>query len=201
MRRRLMFLAAPALLLCAAGAQADVYDFTYVGISDPSVHGSGTFVTGTPYGDGYLPITSINGITEAGVITGIQSVPAPGIDPGSPNAPLTCCQVGPGGNFFAYDNAYMPGSANPFSTNGGLLFDTTGGTGPTGFPLSPVMLFSDGSGNTFEFSYGEDSLGNGDSGGTQVRFSASLAPEPSFYGAVGLCMSGLLFARWRRRKS
>ena len=52
MIRQSMLLGMAALLLGVAGAQADVYDFSYVGVNNPGVWGSGTFTTGTPYGDG-----------------------------------------------------------------------------------------------------------------------------------------------------
>jgi len=196
-----MLLAIPALFLSVAGARADVYDFSYSGAG--GVFGSGSFTTGTPYGDGYVPITSITGTTEAGAITGLDVSKGAGIDPNSPNAPLECCAVGPdfgaGNSDFVYDNAFSPASPNPFSFNG-LLFDVAGGTGGTGFPLSPTTLFSDGNGNTFEFSYGED--GPPSYAATQVDFRATeVTPEPSLYGTVALCMGGLVFARWRRRRS
>ena len=200
MIRQSMLLGMAALLLGVAGAQADVYDFSYVGVNNPGVWGSGTFTTGTPYGDGYVPILSITGTTEAGAITGLESAAGLGIDPSSPNAPLQCCFVGPGGTFFYYDNAFKTGSPGPFSSNG-LLFDVAAGNGVTGFPTSPINLFGDG--DTYEFSYGEDVAVNSPPayGGTKIRFTATATPEPSFYGAVALCMSGLLFARWRRRRS
>jgi hypothetical protein len=205
MRTRSMFAAVPALLLCIAGARADVYDFSYVGVNDPSVYGSGTFTTGTPYGDGYAPIISITGTTEAGAITGLDTSDGTGIDPS--NGYLECCYIGPmtsGGapDFFIYDNAYAPNSANPFSSSG-LLFDVSGGTGPTGYPLSPVNLFGDGNGNTYELNYGENTPADTPPayGGTQIIFTAGVVPEPRFYGMVALCLSGLLFARWRRRKA
>jgi hypothetical protein len=193
MIRQAMLLAIPALLLSVAGARADVYDFSYSGAG--GVFGSGTFTTGTPYGDGWVPVTSITGTTEAGAILRLEESSGPGIDPDSPNAPLECCAVGPNGGDFFYDNAFMPGSPNPFSSPGGLLFDVANATD------TPIELFGDGAGNTYEFSYGEDvgTLSPPAYGGTQVHFTAIPTPEPSSYGTVALCMSGLLFARWRRR--
>jgi hypothetical protein len=204
--RRATLLAIPAFLLCIASARADIYDFSYVGVGDPGVYGSGTFTTGAAYGNGYVPITSITGTTEAGTITGLVGGTT------EPNNYLTCCGVGPGGDYFDYDNAFLPNSANPFSSSGGLLFSVAAGNGSTGYPINPINIFGDGNGNTYEFSYGEDNFtGSGPSyGGTQIDFVVSPArdgqgfdptPEPSFYGTVALCMGGMLFAAIRRRKS
>jgi hypothetical protein len=185
MRKQTMFLAIPAFLLVVAGAQADIYDFSYSGAG--GVFGTGTFTTGTAYADGYLPILAITGTTEGGAITGLV--------PGNADPPnvLSCCS-------YNYDNAFLPNSPNPFSSSGGVLFTVLNGS------VSPINLFGDGNGNTYEFSYGEDSFtGNPPSyGGTPITFTAidvSATPEPSFYGTVALCMSGLIFARWRRRRT
>jgi hypothetical protein len=207
-----MFLALPAVLLFAANVQADVYDFSYVGVTDSSVFGSGTFTTGTPYGDGYVPIISITGVTEAGLITGLETsgevIPGvPGVDPDS-NSSLTCCAVGPptvGGqsDFFMYDNAFMPNSPNPFSEFG-LLFDVAAaGNGVTGYPTNPINLFGDENGGTYELSFGEDTPNTTPPayGATPIRFTATLTPEPSFYGTVGLCLGGLVLTRLRRRRN
>jgi hypothetical protein len=204
--RKGLFLAVPALLLSVAGAQADIYDFTYVGVNDPNVYGSGTFTTGTPYGNGYVPITSIAGTAEGYTITGLVAGST------EPNNILSCCGVGPGGDYFNYDNAFLPNSPNPFSASGGLLFTTSAGNGSTGYPINPINIFGDGNGNSYEFSYGEDNFsGSGPSwGGTQIDFAASIAagpnnqgpsvtPEPSFYGTVVLCMGGMLVAARRRK--
>ena len=78
------------------------------------------------------------------------------------------------------------------------LFTTSSlGSGQKGYSINPINLFGDGSGNTYEFSYGEDNFsGSGPSyGGTQIEFSVGpdtnfqpdlpgVAPEPSFYGTV-----------------
>jgi len=192
MIRQAMLLAIPALLLSVPGAWADSYDFSYSGAG--GIFGSGAFTTGTPYGDGYVPIMSITGTTEAGAILGLEESDGPGIDPNDPNAPLECCAVGPNSGDFFYDNAFLPADPNnPFTAVGGLLFDVANGVD------SPVELFGDGAGNTYEFSYGEDvgSLVPPAFGGTQVSFTAILTPEP---GTVALCMSGLLFVRWRLRR-
>jgi len=202
-----LFLAVPALLLSVAGAQADIYDFAYVGINNPNVYGSGTFTTGTPYANGYVPITSITGTADGYTITGLVAGSV------EPTNYLACCGVGPGGDYFDYDNAFLPNSPNPFSTSGGLLFNTSAGNGPTGYPINPINIFGDGNGNSYEFSYGEDNFsGSGPSyGGTQIEFAAnisapaneqggSVTPEPSFYGTVALCMGGMLVAAIRRRK-
>jgi hypothetical protein len=103
-------------------------------------------------------------------------------------------------DYFDYDNAFMPGGPDPFSSNG-LLFDVAAVNGVTGYPTSPINLFGDG--NTYEFSYGEDvpDTSGPSYGGTQIIFKATLTPEPSFYGTVALCLSGLLFARLRRSRS
>ena len=209
MIKRIVSLAIPALMLCVAGAQADIYDFSYVGVNDPNVYGSGTLTTGAAFGNGYVPVTAITGTTEAGTITGLVA----GVT--EPNNNLACCNVGPGGDYFNYDNAFLPNSANPFSAGGGLLFTTSSvGNGPTGYSINPINLFGDGNGNTYEFSYGEDNFtGSGPSfGGTQIDFSVGPAtnfqpdvpgvtPEPSFYGTVVLCMGGMLAAVVRRRKT
>jgi hypothetical protein len=179
-----------------------------VGVNDPNVYGSGTFTTGAAYGNGYVPITSITGTTEAGTITGLVGGTT---DPGNY---LSCCAVGPGGDYFNYDNAFLPNSPDPFSSSGGLLFATSAGTGLTGYSINPINLFGDGSGNTYEFSYGEDNFsGSGPSyGGMQIDFAVAAAagisgqgfdptPEPSFYGTVALCVGGILIAAARRRKS
>ncbi|HEY3823018.1 MAG TPA: hypothetical protein VGL82_00590 [Bryobacteraceae bacterium] len=200
--RRAMFLALPAVLLFAANVQADVYDFSYVGIGDPSVFGSGTFTTGTPYGDGYVPILSISGITDAGAITGLEtSGGGANIDPA--NGSFQCCAVGPGGDYYYYDNAFSPSSpSNPFSM-AGLLFDIAAGNGPTGYSASPVNLFSDGSGNSYRLDWGYDTpnFDEVSDGGVPIRFTATLTPEPSFYGTVGLCIGGLVLIRLRRRQN
>jgi hypothetical protein len=199
-----MFLALPAVLLFAANVQADVYDFNYVGIGDTSVSGSGTFTTGTPYADGYLPIISISGVTEAGVITGLDTTAGTGIDPA--NGFLECCAIGPPTlgvpDDFIYDNAFLPNSPNPFSDNG-LLFDVAAGIGVTGYPTSPINLFGGENGDTYELSFGEDTPNPTPPayGATPIRFTATLTPEPSFYGTVGLCLGGLVLTRLRRRRN
>jgi len=186
--------------------QASVYNFTYTGLNDPSVSGSGTFTTGAAYANGYLPITSITGTGEGYTITGLETSGGAATDPGNI---LSCCAVGPGGDYYNYDNAFLPGSSNPFSSTGGLLFDVTA-PGDT----SPINLFGDGNGNTYEFSYGEDTISGPPSyGGTQIIFTATLneptpisdssggqAPEPSFYGVLTLGLGGLLFASRRYRR-
>jgi hypothetical protein len=202
-----MALAIPALLLFVAGAQANIYDFAYVGVNDPSVNGAGTFTTGAAYANGYAPITSITGIAEGYTITGLAGGTT------DPNNYLSCCSVGPGGDYFNYDNAFLPNSPNPFSATGGLLFSVAAGNGPTGYAIDPINLFGDGNGNTYEFSYGEDNFsGSGPSyGGTQIDFAVTPGagiggqgldptPEPSFYGTVALCMGGMLVVAVRRRK-
>jgi hypothetical protein len=196
---KVIYLAIPALLLGAASARADIYEFSYVGINNPSVSGSGTFTTGTPWADGYAPITSISGTAEGYAITGLVAGTA---DPGNV---LSCCG-------YNYDNAFLPNSPNPFSASGGPLITVAGGIGPTGSPIDPVNLFGDGNGHTYEFSYGEDYYsGSGPSwGGTQVDFTVSdvtethadgVTPEPSFYGTVVLCIGGMLFVAVRRRRT
>jgi len=97
-------------------------------------------------------------------------------------------------------------SGNPFSATGGLLFDVTPATGPTGYPVSPVELWGDGSGNTYEISYGEERPASKKPpayGGNTVTFSATLVstPEPGFYQGFALCMGGLLLAYRRLRRS
>jgi hypothetical protein len=192
MIRRLIWLTIPALLLCVC-AKADVYSFTYSGGSGPgAVFGSGFFTTGTPYGDGYVPIISITGTTEAGAITGLVGT---GTDPG----PLG--DTPPGGTYlnvdgFNYDNAFLPGSSKPFTSSGGLLFAVADDVD------SPINLFGDGYGNTYEFSYGEDSVGPAPSyGGTLITFSATLTPEPSFYAVLAIGLAGLAFFVNRRRRN
>ncbi len=205
-----------ALAIAAGSAKANIYDFTYQGIAGTNfadVFGSGTFTTGTPYADGYAPIVSISGTTNEGTISGLVTSGGAGTDPGSGSD--SCCGVGPGGDYFTYDNAYLQNSSNPFSSTGGLLFDIAGaGNGITGYRTNPINIFGDANGNSYEFSYGEDNFtGSGPSyGGTEIRFTAtdvsdlrltdvSATPEPNFYGVVTLCMGGLLLARWRRRKT
>jgi hypothetical protein len=182
-----------ALAITVGPAKADVYDFTYQGISGTNyadVFGSGVITTGASLGDGYVAIASITGTTELGTITGMV--------PGSATPPsyAACCN-------YDYDNAFLATNlSNPFSGTGGILF-SAGGT--------LVNLFGDNTGggassNTYEFSYAEESIGNAPSyGGTQVSFTATdvsaATPEPSFLGAVVFCMSGLLVVAVRRRKS
>jgi hypothetical protein len=202
MMKRSMLVAIPALLMAVTAVHADVntYDFNYVGIGDPSVFGFGSFTTGTPYGDGYVPILSITGFTEAGAITGLETSGGANIDPAIGS--LTCCAVGPdfglGNSNFVYDNAFKPGSPNPFSPNG-LLFDVPPAIGPTGYSISPITIMGDNSGNTFEFSYGE----NGPPyTATPISFTVTaVTPEPAFYGTVALCLGGLLGVYWRRRRN
>lgn len=180
---RLMLFCLSALLAGVSGAQASIYDFSYVGVGDPGVYGSGTFTTGVSLGGGYFAITSITGTTEAGQITGLEVSGGQSI---APPAYLYCCS-------FYYDNAFSPTGltdGNPFSSTGGLLFDVANA------PLSPVNLFGGGNGDTYEFSWGEDSLGGPPSyGGTQIVFTAvDPVPEPSLYGCLAFGMGGLLYA-------
>ena len=60
------------LAITVRSARADIHDFSYVGVTDPAVFGSGTFTTGKAYANGYLPITSIAGTTNEGAITGLE---------------------------------------------------------------------------------------------------------------------------------
>jgi hypothetical protein len=204
--KRLAVLSLP-VLLGVLNAQASVYNFTYTGVDNPAVSGSGTFTTGTAYANGYVPITSITGTAEGYAITGLEVSGGAATDPGNN---LSCCAVGPGGDYYNYDNAFMPGGSDPFSSTGGLLFDVAA-PGDT----SPINLFGDGNGNTYEFSYGEDTISAPPSyGGTQIIFTATLdesastpglsggeAPEPSFYGALTLGLGGLLLASRRGRRA
>jgi hypothetical protein len=201
-----------ALVIAGGPAEADTIDFTYQGIAGTNyadVFGSGSFTTGTAYANGYLPITSISGTTNEGAITGLDVSGNAGSDPGNYSS---CCSVGPGGDYFNYDNAFLPSDSNPFSSAGGLLFDVAPGIGVTGYSISPINLFGDGNGNTYEFSYGEDVFTDSapSYGGTEIEFTATdsggfgglritAAPEPSYIGIVILCMGGLVF--YRRRSS
>jgi len=200
---RQLVLLALAVLLGVAGAQADTtWSFSYVGVSNPGVFGSGFFTTGTPYGDGYLPITSISGTTEAGSITRLETSDGQGK---APPDQLECCAVGPSGDFY-YDNAFAPGGVNgPFSPTGGLLFEVAPDIqSATGYPLSPIELVGDGHGAAAEFSYGEDTVNYNafPYGGTLIKFTAiQQVPEAGFYEGFALCMGGLLFACRRLRRS
>ena len=206
----------PALLLPVFSAQANIYDFSYVGINDPAVYGSGTFTTGTAYGNGYLPVTAITGFTEAGQISGLEVSGGAATEPGGT---LGCCNVGPGGAYYLYDNAFSPSSVNPFSSTGGVLFHVAEPIASvTGSPVNPIELFGDGAGNTYEFSYGEDVFTNSapSFGGTQVAFTSwtpgdapigfhniaiAATPEPGLYGVLAVGLSGLVLTLKRRRRA
>ena len=129
---------------------------------------------------------------------------------------MGCCNIGPGGDYYLYDNAFLPSLANPFSSTGGLLFDVTEPiSSVTGYAVNPIELFGDGNGNTYEFSYGEDVFTNSapSYGGTQVTFTwsgpvasaglgnvATVTPEPGFYGVLAVGLSGLALTLKRRRR-
>ena len=179
-------------------AQATVYNFTYVGSGDyvgevGGVWGYGSFTTGPAYQDGYMPITGISGTTEAGTITGLVTSGGASTDPNN-GGYLYCCAID-------YDNAFYPAgmaTGSPFSGTGGPLFNVSL------LVASPINLFSDGTGNTYEFSYGEDTpnYNIASFGGTLIDFTATEqpAPEPGFYGELALGLGGLLVAGWRRQR-
>jgi hypothetical protein len=182
--KKVVLLAVPALLLTVSGAQADTFTFSYAGVSDPAVSGSGTFVTGPAYLDGWLPITSITGTSNDGAVTGLEISGGQNSDTPSGANGLGCCG-------FIYDNIFLPNSTNAGQfTNPGLLFDVAGG--------SPTNVYSVD--NTL-IAYNYNSSSEDERGGAPINFSVieqTAAPEPSFYGAVGLCLSGLVLARVRR---
>ena len=179
--RTFQLAACAALVLGAArSANANVVNFSYSGISGAhfaTVLGSGVITTdGIDHGGGYQWITAITGTTEYGAITGLE----PGNS--TPPAFLGCC-----GGTYVIDNAFNANNlSNPFSGTGGLLFNT--GT-------TQVNLFGDAlsSGNTYEFSYAEDSFVNTAPmyGGTQVSFTASVATPD---GGTTLMLLGGAFA-------
>jgi hypothetical protein len=205
MIRRLVLLAL-AVLLGAAGAQADItWSFSYVYLTGPTpaAQGSGFFTTGTAYADGWLPVTSIIGNTNLGAITGLETSGGTGVDPGTLGRFDYCCETYPPNWDYYYDNVFSPTGPNPFSATGGLLFDVGSGIGSDGIPYSPVLLWGDGQGNTYEISYGEELPGYGllADGGNTVVFKVTRVPEAGFYEGFALCMGGLLFAYRRLRRS
>ena len=183
------------LLMGVPGAKASLWNFSYVGVVDgvidPNVYGTGSFTTGNAFGDGYFPVTSIGGTTEGGTITGLVTTGGDVTDPGN-GSYLYCCG-------YDYDNAFSPtglATGNPFSSTGGILFTVTNGG------LSPINLFGDGNGNSYEFSYGEDvaNFGIPSYGGTLIEFTAvDPAPEPRFYGALAIGLIGILAVARRYR--
>lgn len=193
------------LLAGVSSARADVYNFSYSGANQyGAVGGSGSFTTGTPYGDGYVPLTSISGTTlEGGTIKGLDgeigqhysdsSSANIGVDPPS--------YVIDWNTAMGFDNAFLPAgvaSGSPF-TVWGLSFIVTGPSWyvQTGY-IPAVTLFSQG-GQTYE---GDYAVG-GNSGVVPVTFSATLAsaPEPGFYGVLALGLGGLGIFISRRKNA
>jgi hypothetical protein len=176
-----------ALVVGLVPAMADVtWSFSYVGVTDLTIAGSGTFTTGTSYGDGYLPILSINGTTNLGGITGLETSGGVGIDPALGTLTTTA------GNF-NYDNAFSPVLPN-FSLNG-LLFDLASGP-----PNSPVNIYYIGPG-TYEFSYGRNGYDPNapGAGGSAITFNAQVPDGGTTLSLLGLAMVGL--AGLRRKLS
>lgn len=184
-----------ALVVGLPAAMADVYTFTYTGINNTSVVGSGTFTTGPAYHSGdpnsYLPIVSITGTTSSGAILGLDTASGPGVEP--PN------YVNDWNTAFGYDNAFKPTGANPFASGGLVFYVPPGLTGTA--PYNAINIYGDGNGNTYEYSYAENGNPPGNPpGGNQITFTATLTPEPGFYGVLALGLSGL-FVSVRRRRS
>jgi hypothetical protein len=156
---------------------ADTWSFSYTSLSgDPIVvSGSGFFTTGTPYGNGYLPILSITGVTNsAGNITGLHGL---AVDPPGANNDGT----------FQWDNAFKP-SGDPL-TNNGLLFNVDGAG------MSPINIFGDG--GDYEYSYGQGLSGYYVE---QVTFTATNVPDGgTTLSLLGLALAGL--AGLRRKMS
>jgi hypothetical protein len=177
--RRIVCLFVLAFAVALVPAMADTWSFSYTSlVGDPiSVSGSGTFTTGTPYGDGWLPITSITGTTNsAGDITGLYG---PSVDP--PNSVNT--------GTFQYDNAFSP-VGDPL-TNNGLLFNVSDAL------FSPINVFggAGASGGDYEYSYGQTAVVNGVAGyySEPVSFSAGLVstPEPGVMSLLFAMLAGV----------
>jgi hypothetical protein len=174
--RRIAFLFVLALVMGLVPAMADTtWSFSYVGVTDPTIYGLGNFTTGTPYGDGWLPVTSITGTTNFGAITVLDTTGGVGVDP--PGSLLN------GAGTFRYDNAFSPISPN--FTYWGLLFDVISGP-----PASPVNLYFDG--GQVEYSYATAE--------TAVTFTATQVPDGgTTLSLLGLALVGL--AGLRRKLS
>ncbi len=194
---RLTLLCLLSLVLAVSVAKASVYDFSYRGVYDLSVWGTGSFTTGPPYGsnDGYEPILSFSGTTNVGMIGGLVTSGGTFTDPGNGNY-LYCCA-------FDYDNSFLPGGVSGgdwFSSSGGPLFTVADA------PDSPINLFGDGSGDTYEFNYGQNTpnFNLASFGGTLIDFVVTpytVAPEPGLYGAMAIGLAGLALAGWRLRRT
>jgi len=188
MMRRLMLLAIPALLL-GVSAKADIYSFQYysgASYGTSTIYGSGFFTTGTPYGDGYVPIVSITGTTELGAISGLNASGGAGENPA--DGYLTDST----GSFW-YDNAFSPTA--PIFDYYGLLFNVPGAS-----PYNLINLYTVGN-TVYDLNLGE---GGGPTGyGTPVTFEATLTPtpEPGLYAVLAIGLVGLAFFVNRRHRN
>jgi hypothetical protein len=188
--RRLMLLAIPALLL-SVSAKADIYSFQYysgASYGTSTIYGSGFFTTGTPYGDGYVPIVSITGTTELGAISGLNA------SGGAAENPADGYLTDSTGSFL-YDNAFT--STPPLFDYYGLLFNVTGGGAS---PYNLINLYSVGN-TLYDLNLGE---GGGPTGyGTPITFAATLipTPEPGLYAVLAVGLIGLAFFVNRRHRT
>src|ERR1700690_1730701 len=167
-RRLVITLALVVLLGGASSAYADSFQLTYSGGGLNGILN----LTATPEGGGSYLVTSISGVQNGSLVTGLIAPVASGLI------------ILPDGDGFTYDNLLFAGS-NTILDNAGLLFTIAG--------LSqPVNLYSVGTSSYMQSTYtgvgGSWSFPN-DFDSTPVRLALVTTPEPS---TLALCLMGFL---------
>jgi hypothetical protein len=160
-----------ALTLGMSQAMADqIFDFTFSG---PTASGFGTLHT-TDNGDGSFTAISGSGTETVGTTTDTLTLIFNSAGTARNSSPSTV---------FNFDNQLFP-SANPFISNGGLLFSSS---------TQEVNLFSNGPGS---YQFGQQNRFN-----EATTFTLTAVPEPTTFALLSLGLLGFAVSRRKAANS